>query len=428
MVVVQPFDFSRWPIAVSDLPPDTYLVGGAVRDALLGRVTLYPDLDFIVPSQALKLASTLAERYDAGFVVLDRERQIARLVFANTTVDIAQRRGETLLTDLGDRDFRLNAIAYDIHHHHIVDPLGGLLDLQQRQIHYVAPENLAADPLRLLRAYRQAAQLQFTITPQTRQVIQTLAPRLRAVAPERVRVELSYLLNTVDSAAHITLAFRDGVLEVWLPSVSEDRITHYHALETTLANFPFPALWPSLTTSIATSTAPGEPQRRTLAALAKLTCLVAEDEHRAGAQLAALTYTVDEIKTVQALCRLVQNWLTPLQQPLSREQSFYLFRAAKEYFPAFVALALSRNISKDHLAPLVRAWLDPKDRVAHPPQLLRGADLVEQFQLRQGPEIGRILQAVEAAQARGEVGDRPAALAFVQRLLEPSRPEQSPSN
>jgi len=129
MLEIQPFDFSRWPIAVSDLPLDTYLVGGAVRDALLGRTTLYPDLDFIVPNQSLELAATLAQRYQAGFVVLDRQRQIGRVVFKNMTVDIAQQQGDTLLTDLRDRDFRLNAIAYDIHRHHIVDPLGGLLDL-----------------------------------------------------------------------------------------------------------------------------------------------------------------------------------------------------------------------------------------------------------------------------------------------------------
>lgn len=417
MVVIQPFDFSRWPIAVSDLPADTYLVGGAVRDALLGRTTLYPDLDFIVPAEAIALAKKLADKYRAGLVVLDRERQIARLVFANTTVDIARRHGETLLTDLSDRDFRLNAIAYDIHHHHIVDPLGGLLDLQRRQIHYVAPENLAADPLRLLRAYRQAAQLQFTITPETRQVIQSLAPKLRQVAAERVRVELSYLLSAVEGAAQVTLAFRDGVLPVWLPAVTEERITHYHALESTLANFPFPALWPALTKSIAATTAPGEPQRRTLAALAKLTCLVNASDRQAAEELTALTYTTAEIRIVQVLCRLLQNWLVPLQQPLNREQAFYLFRTAGSYFPAFVALALSRGVPKDHLAPLVKAWLDPSDPVAHPPQLLRGADLVEQFHVLPGPQVGELLRAVEAAQARGEVGDRPQALAYVAQLL-----------
>ncbi|MFN4279014.1 CCA tRNA nucleotidyltransferase [Thermosynechococcus sp.] len=417
MVVVQPFDFSCWPIAVRDLPANTYLVGGAVRDALLGRTTLYPDLDFIVPAEAIALSKKLADKYQAGLVVLDRERQIARLVFANATVDIAQRHGETLLTDLRDRDFRLNAIAYDIHQHRLVDPLGGLLDLQRRQIHYVAPENLAADPLRLLRAYRQAAQLQFTITPETRQVIQRLAPQLRQVAAERVRMELSYLLSAAAGAAQVTLAFRDGVLPVWLPSVTEERITHYHALESTLANFPFPDLWPALTTSIAATTAPGEPQRRTLAALAKLTCLVNAGDRQAAEELTALTYTTDEIRIVQVLCRLLSHWLIPLEQPLNREQAFYLFRTAGSYFPAFVALALSRGVPKDHLVPLVKAWLDPGDPVAHPPQLLRGADLVEQFHLAPGPRIGELLRAVEAAQARGEVSDRPQALTYVAQIL-----------
>ncbi|HBW90708.1 MAG TPA: [cytidine(C)-cytidine(C)-adenosine (A)]-adding enzyme, partial [Cyanobacteria bacterium UBA11149] len=86
-------------------------VGGAVRDSLLSRRSDYLDLDFVLPVDAIKIARSLANRYKAGFVVLDKERQIARVVFEAATVDFAQQEGESIETDLYRRDFTINAIA-----------------------------------------------------------------------------------------------------------------------------------------------------------------------------------------------------------------------------------------------------------------------------------------------------------------------------
>ena len=189
-----------WPFELSDLPQPAYLVGGAVRDGLIGRKTPILDLDFVLLQDAVKTARTLAEKYKAGFVLLDAQRHIARVVFDQITVDFAQAEGHCLEQDLRRRDFTVNAIAFDPLTQTFIDPNKGQEDLQQRLIKMISPENLQDDPLRLLRGYRQAAQLGFKIEAKTQAAIQEFAPLLSRVAAERIRTELVYLLNTQNTA------------------------------------------------------------------------------------------------------------------------------------------------------------------------------------------------------------------------------------
>ena len=183
------------PFSLELLPQPAYLVGGAVRDALLGRTREYLDLDFVIANDAVQTARKIAREYKAGFVLLDAERQIARVVFPQATVDFAQQEG-AIETDLRRRDFTVNAIAYNPYNNEIIDPLNGYADLQLKVMRMVAPANLQDDPLRLLRAYRQAAQLSFVIEPTTKSTIRQLAPLISEVAAERVLTELRYLLKT----------------------------------------------------------------------------------------------------------------------------------------------------------------------------------------------------------------------------------------
>jgi len=100
----------NWPFNLEWLPQPAYLVGGAVRDAILGRRCEYLDLDFVLPDSAVKTARAIAKRCKAGFV-LDAERQIARVVFKQATADFAQQEGPSLDLSLQRRDFTVNAIA-----------------------------------------------------------------------------------------------------------------------------------------------------------------------------------------------------------------------------------------------------------------------------------------------------------------------------
>ena len=118
-------DFLRsLPFSVEELPSDTCLVGGAVRDALLQRQSQYIDFDFVLPERAVETAREISQRYKAGFVVLDPERHIARVVFPQGTLDFAQQ--ETCLPDATDRSSKPCAPKYDCSHWNRSLPLGGL--------------------------------------------------------------------------------------------------------------------------------------------------------------------------------------------------------------------------------------------------------------------------------------------------------------
>ena len=133
-----------WPFELDLLPQSAHLVGGSVRDALLGRRADYLDLDFVLPADTIQTARTIAQHYEAGFVVLDAKHQIARVVFSRATVDFAQQVGPTLEADLHRRDFTINAIAYHPHSEKLFDPIGGYRDLQHRQLRMISPANLSA--------------------------------------------------------------------------------------------------------------------------------------------------------------------------------------------------------------------------------------------------------------------------------------------
>lgn len=416
--MANPLDPQNWPFDVHLLPKHTYVVGGIVRDTLLQRPAPYLDLDFVVPQGAIEIAQTLAQTYQAGFVVLDSDRQIARVVFAQGTVDFAQMVGHDLLTDLHQRDFCMNAIAYDPRQQVFIDPLAGQKDLEAKIVRMVAAENLRADPLRLLRAYRQGSQLGFAITPETRTTLRSLANYLGDVAPERIRAEFSYLLSQAESASYLDLAYGDGILSVWLPSVTEDSLQTYRALERAIAQEIFPPLRSCLEQPILAAPAPGEPQRRTLTLLTKLTCLLNPNSALASQELTQLAYSRQEIKSVQRLCQLCQTWLPRLAVgSLNRQGQFYLFKESNTLFPGLIFLLIAHGIPLTCLEVLVNPWLIPDHPIAHPPLLVRGADLLEHFSLKPGPILGQLLQQVEQAQASGELSTPEEALAFVQAQL-----------
>lgn len=206
----------HWPIDPSALPAGTALVGGAVRDALLGRLRDCPDLDLVVPSGAIALSRRLARQCGGSCVVLDSGRDIARLVLAGWTIDLARQEGTTLSADLGRRDFSANAIALPLAPGaRLLDPTGGLEALRSGQLVAVAEANLLDDPLRLLRGIRLSWQLQLQLEPTTAGWIAAHAQRLGNVAGERVLGELQQLAATADGEQGLAQALELGLLTPW---------------------------------------------------------------------------------------------------------------------------------------------------------------------------------------------------------------------
>ncbi|ASW57296.1 CCA tRNA nucleotidyltransferase [Plantactinospora sp. KBS50] len=217
---------------------ELHLVGGSVRDALLGR--LGDDLDFCTdahPDATLRVVKGWADAiWETGreFGTIGVQRDGLRLeittfraeaydrVSRNPTV----RYGTNLVEDLERRDFTINAMAVSLPGHRFTDPYGGLADLAARVIRTpgTPQESFGDDPLRMLRAARFAAQLRFAVAPPVRAAMAAMAADLDRITAERIRDEFTKLLCGADPVTGLRLLADTGLAERFLPELTGLRL------------------------------------------------------------------------------------------------------------------------------------------------------------------------------------------------------------
>ena len=239
---------------------NAWLVGGTLRDALVGREL--HDLDLIVDVPAVAFARQLADALGGSFVLLDAENAVARVVLSEQLyLDFAQMRGATIDDDLALRDFTVNALAVpllpDGSLGAIHDPLNGQADIVAGIVRLCSSNAFVEDPLRMLRAVRIAAIFGWQLDPDLDQALRHHADLIRRVSLERVRDELMLLLTTPHSAMWLRYLDRAGVLRHVFPETTPmhgetQPIVHFldvweHTLEAICA---LEWLWHELTNSV----------------------------------------------------------------------------------------------------------------------------------------------------------------------------------
>jgi poly(A) polymerase len=211
-----------------------FLVGGPVRDLLLGRTSA--DLDFTTDARPPQIKRLLQQAgADSIFAIGEKFGTIGG-VFGDHVVEITTYRaeeyepgsrkprvefGDSLQGDLSRRDFTINAIALDVATGELIDPFGGQEDLAARQIRAVgvAEERFTEDPLRLMRAVRLAVQLAFEIEPVTRRAIATSADSLATISRERIAQEMAKILTSRLPGLGIRLLSDLGLMQQIIPEV-----------------------------------------------------------------------------------------------------------------------------------------------------------------------------------------------------------------
>lgn len=464
-----------------------YIVGGTTRDLLLGKTPA--DYDIAVQGNPEKYARAIGRHMGGRLVPMGKPgKMVYRFVAGKIIVDITPLRGPGIQSDLALRDFTINAMAVDLATGALIDPLDGRQDLAARTVRMVSEGAFEADPLRLLRAFRMAACLAFTLTPDTLSAITGHATRIRLSAGERIREELFKILATPHSHRHLGLMNDCGLLGAIFPELnplrgcvqnrhhSHDVLTHTLAaceqLETLIiaraGRMPFappdPAVAPSNKSGHNLAPEPTDkPEDKKIACLkfavllhdtGKPACKTVDaaggvhfyGHEKAGVKAAAAV--CDRIRCSREEHRFVASIISlhtrPLQlfhldkkKALSNKAVTRLFMTGGDDIPYLLLHAAADMLGKGNAARAdrpafmvflkklaARFYMEYTPRKAGP-ALLTGQDLIQEFGLSPSPLFADILQQVEEARLSEKQMDRPAALSLVSRFLE-SMKQESP--
>ncbi len=354
-----------WPISIADLPPGSALVGGSVRDGLLKKLTPKPDLDFVVPINAIEFSENLSEKIHATLIKLDEKRDIARLVINGWTLDFARQVGENLKDDLLRRDFRINAIALKLKEKpEIYDPMGGMNDLKNNKIVAISEKNLLDDPLRLLRGFRLMCELDFELEKTTKRFLKNNVEKLNNVAPERIKMEILKIVHSKWNSSVWQTYSELQLLKRW----NDDNLIHLELKRKDIAS--------------------KDPLCGSF--LAKLIFLLSDEG------LSRLTFSKNEIKR----CKNLRFWVHKINNleldDLSEDERFQLHIDLKDDLPSFILFLKER-----HSSLWLKRWKDPSDPLFHPSTPLDGHLLQKALKLPPGPLLGELISHLAKEKAYG---------------------------
>ena len=475
----------RWPDSVFDLQDllqdatqPVYIVGGAVRDAYLGRPI--KDIDLVTPSGAINLGRQIANAAGGDIFVLDRERDVARVLLAmpegRLVIDVARFRADTLYGDLVDRDFTVNAMAADLGGDLslLIDPLNGERDLIDKVIRRCSPRSVSDDPIRALRAVRQSVQLDARMEPETMADVRSSVPYLNDTSAERVRDEFFKMLAQPKIGRVLRVADALGLLGVVVPEVAamhghsagadqaDDLWQHslrvcermralldtisLRRTDETAANFDLGMVVMALDrfrTPLREHLAQMWPDWRSHESLLILAALLHAcgemgddgDADKVGVQLVsdralALHLSNDER---QRLLQTVEHYALPLHMGELTPRVLHRFwrdLGVAGIDVCLLALAdylgmVNYTIEQDawigvidQIDRLFEAYFLEYDTIVLPPVLVDGNALMAALDLKPGPAVGNLLLQIREGQAAGEVTTEAEAVDLARRLLD----------
>ncbi len=478
-----------------------YVVGGIIRDSLLGRQT--SDVDIAVSGNAPDIARLVADDLNGKFVLLDSANSIARvIVFKQGPQESITREFQCCRTewhldfssfsgdiesDLARRDFTVNAMAMELSRFvtantgkqsqlKLIDPFSGEKDSLNKVLRAVSDEIFESDAARLLRAVRLAAELDFTIAPETENLIRHHSQSITRIAGERIREELLRLLSLPKAAQHLLYLDSLGLLLALIPELAESKgvgqpTVHFwdvfeHSVQTVAAaeflmrendweygheEILAAAPWSDLIDQHLSQEISSGSNRKVLLKLGGLLHDIAkprtksiDDTGRArflghpkqGAAITAnilerLRFSNKEINLVESL---VYHHLRPVQmanEGMPTQRAIYrYFRDTGDAGIDILLLALADHLAsrgplmttkewKEHcqLAGYILSGHEKQQDVLLPVKLIDGHDLINTIGLSPGSLIGELLSLVRESQASGEITTREEALALAQKEL-----------
>jgi poly(A) polymerase len=445
-----------------------WLVGGALRDRLLGRETA--DYDVVIPvgtDEVRQLARALGRAAGAHSFALSDAFGAWRVIARGRDwqVDLMPLEGDEIEADLSRRDLTVNAIAQPLGGDGpLVDPTGGLADLSARRLRAVAPDSFERDPLRAMRLARLASELEFAAEPGTIALARASAPALSGVASERVFTELRRLLSTERAPAGLDLMDATAVTDVILPElaalrgVEQSRFHHLDAYDHTRAvlaeaialerdpepafGADAPAVRELLAAPLANDLTRGgalrfaallhdvaKPQTRAVTTEGRIT-FMGHDELGAKLSAAILTRLRASAQLTAHVANLTRNHLRlgflVHRMPLDRREIYRYLDACRPVGADVTVLTVADRLATrgDNSEVAIAAHLELARELlhealqwsAHPPRPpIRGDELVAAVGIRPGPQLGELLHELEEAAFAGDVSSREEAIGYARQ-------------
>jgi poly(A) polymerase len=444
---------------------DVWVVGGAVRDRLLGRAT--DDVDLVAPGNVSELARRLSRGTRASAFALSEEFGAWRVTARDRSwqADLMPLEGETVEDDLGRRDFTVNAMAEPLAGGDVVDPFGGRDDLARRRLRMVTDHTFADDPLRVMRLARLSVALGFDFDDDTRTAARASAPRLPEVPGERAFGELKQILAVDRPDLGVDALDAVDALDHLLPEIAaqrgveQNRFHHLdvyaHTLEVlmTLARLDeepellgahAEAVSAFLAEPLADDLTRGQALR--FGALLHDVAKPATRDETAEGRITFMGHDAlgadmsrDALGRLRASQRLREHVAALTRhhlrlgflvhrRPLSRRDVHAYLRACEPVEVDVTLLSIADRLATrgDNAQAAIAAHLElARDllgealrwRSAGPPEpLVRGDELAAELGIGPGPDLGRLLRELEGARFADEIASRQDAIVLARRL------------
>ena len=440
-----------------------YLVGGSLRDRILGRPS--KDYDFVVSSNARAFAQSIAVKHGSRVIEMGKaKRAVFRVVSGDKVLDFSPLYGSCIDDDLMNRDFTINGLGFDLSSEKLIDPAGGRHDIASGTIRLISDEAILADPVRMLRAFRLGAALCFDIAPKTLCAIADQVPLLARSAGERIKSEFFGLVEAKRSFPYLRQMSEVGLLGQVIPelescrdcppdggeqNIFEHLIRAYEEMETLLGKYP--SIWPEYAEPMQQYLE--QDNRKTLLKAAALFHDLGKPLTYCRDNTGKVRYLRHEDKgalVVTDLCTrlrmsgrersylhlIVRNHLHPLHLFDARQRGVLTKKGVVRFFTRYQddALGLLLHSLADQQAKIANdnksdqrfvAFLDEIFQryfnefkpTSTAPKLISGKDLIVHFGLVPSKLFGRLLHSVEEARLNGQIKTRKEALDLVAGLL-----------
>ncbi|MCD4763581.1 MAG: CCA tRNA nucleotidyltransferase [Desulfobacterales bacterium] len=427
-----------------------YIVGGSIRDIILGRFPF--DYDIAVFGNPEKFAKKIAVKKSDHIIELGKkDHKIIRVISDNKIFDISSANGQTIEDDLLKRDFTINAMAYSLSSGKIIDCTGGMKDIADKKIRMVSNTAFEKDPVRLIRAYRIGASLNFEIDTNTVSAIRKNAKLIKNSAGERIRSEFLKILQAPESHHYISQMADTGLLFAIFPELGnlkacfQNRFHQYDVFEHTMKAFYHleNILNNKITHSIDENTASLLKFAILLHDTGKPLVKKADNDgnvhfyghSKKGAEITKGISSRLKLSTKEKyfIDFIIRNHIDPLHLFVAKSEGTLTNKGITRFFikcgdntPCLLLHSIADmkgkgDASKEEFIEfaknMILKYFSEFMQRKKMPALITGNDLINKFGLSPSPLFKKIISKVEEARLSNQINTRQEALSLVKKIL-----------